>query len=355
MVYETEEEYKQGQKFIKLFTRNRFEAMRLLETTQTKRAMVNSTKGDYRSASHFAAQDGDHLSLLKLIEYGADIWRKCEGDFYPLHLAIMDQRVKCVNILLSAGDIPNSVIQDVAMTITERNIEKLKPCIFHKAFYDYNRKILRAFVLKFLPLLPQNAVKMVVDSLVDVLDLKRIRFIFEESDVGMTYLSHLDSLVNAIQSEEPDEDLIAFLLEIGKYGYPLDMTKHYKLLRSYIYWCPENYVLKLFLRNKHKVINVHTSKLIVYALRSANLDAIDILFAIGSNRKLIPDDEEFKPDVIKKLVLRGGCKLNSSNTTIIIANGFLKQITLFDLLSYRFYLAKLNRELQNGDRKRQRE
>jgi len=344
-------DYQRSEKFLKLFTRNRPEAMRLLEETNCS---VKYFYLDGRTPVHYAAQDGDHISLNKLIERGAEIWQMCDGDFYPLHLAVMDKRIKIVKILLS-GDIPDHVIENINETSTdEGNVPK--PCIFYSALETFDENVLKELVNKFFPLIEGNVITYVVRQIIERMNAEEIKFILEESKEGMRELGHLDSLKCSIETEWPDDDKTTFILEVGKYGYPLDMALYHKSLKSYIEDCPDCYILKLLIRNKRKVVHMNTPMLLFYALKYSNLYAIDILFSIGSDPKNMSDLEDYDSSVIRKLVLHGGCELISTTSTTSVVNEIRRQVSLFDLLSYRIlYLSDLKRKLRSDStRKRSR-
>lgn len=347
------DERKANKKFLKLFTRNRPKAMHLLKHTKNKLSMINGVHADGRSPIHIAALDGDHVTLRKLMNHGAYNWKKCVGGFYPLHLAILGEHVKNVKILLE-GDPQDFVPEDISKTVTEQKCSYEK-CIFYSALETCNIRILKELVLKFFPLLQQSVIGSIVDELINRFNISDIVFILEKSKEGMKVLSHVDSLTCAIETENPEDEKTEYILEIGKYGYPLDMAEYYHQFLSRDNY-DDNYLSKLFIRNKRKVINMDTPGLLLSALRSQNLEAIDILFAIGCDPKSVPDDEEFEPEVIRKLVLRGDSTLINTEPTTTIANDFRKQLTLFDLLYYRLYLSDLKRELRyDGSRKRQRQ
>jgi hypothetical protein len=344
-------EYVKNEKFIKLFTRNRPEAMRLLELADNKSRMVNHRYGDFRLAVHYAAQDGDCQSLKVLIGHGAIIWNMCREGYFPLHLAILEERVKIVRILLSQ-EIPKHVIVTLTITLTEEG-HFAEPCVFYSALELFHADILKELVNKFFPLVNEKVITNVVKELIDRLDIDKIKHILEDSKEGMEELSHSDSLLAAIQTECPDDEKTIYILEIGKFGYPLDMAEYHEILDSYMSWCPDCVILINLIRNRRKIINLDTPELLLYAMRGKNLYAMDILFAIGSDPTKIPDDEEFTPDVIKKMLLRGGCKFTNTESTISVVNEFLKQVTLFDLLDYQRYLSDLRYDLQyDGTRKR---
>lgn len=340
-------------KFMKLFTRDRAEAMRILEGMKDRCNVASYSYEDLRTPVHYASQDGDHKTLVRLMELGASVWGMCKGKFYPLHLAVLNGRVKIVKILLSR-EIPSRVLETITKAAT---YESDRPCIFYSAVESHNLDILKVLVYKFFPLVDSSVMRFVIGEMIDRMEIKNIKSVLEKSREGMRELAHVSSLIVAIQTHIPEDDKTTYILEIGKYGYhPLDMSQHHEILESYIMNCPDNYILKLLIRHKCKVINMHTPELLLYALRYKNLEAIDILFAIRCDPNLVSEDEEFEPEVIHKLVLRGDCKLINTENTTKIANEFRKQLTLFDMCNYLLYLSTLKRKLRyDGSRKRQRQ
>lgn len=391
-------------KFLNLFTRNRPEAMRILDQEHDKQTMVNLQRKDGRTCAHFAAQDGDHRSLQVLINCGANVWKLASGGFFPLHLAVMGKRAKVVKMLLSV-EIPYSVLKRVTDAIFAKCEYDHPQCFFRKAYKMKKPDIPRDLVLRFFPLLHEDTILDTVRQLIEFShsNLSFITDVLKDSEHGMRALRDVNSFLVAVQEEDPETDLISHLLEIGDTGYPLDMKKFHNIVEPYIGNCEECVILKLFIRNRHKILNLHTPELLHYAIKWQNLNAVDILLAteprlsreeswkraIGSllyalKFSCVKDvrcswiNRDKAVAIVHKILqsYRWGSKPlifkchppvteeKQANLTSYhdVVNRFYKGVTLFDLLEYRLYMCNLRSELlstpvvgDEGSRKRQRE
>ena len=364
--------------FIRLFSRDRREALQLLDRSLNKIELLNQVNASGWNCVHFVSQDGDVDSLLKLKAYGADLWYPDINTNYPLLYACRESNLEIVRILLDS-DISGDIVthfDNLCSTVTSS--KKTMCCSFHTVFDNDNIPIAKELCNKFFPLFRKSTVERFVYYALGHYSLEMCKVLGEDPSTTLL-LQHSRALSYCLMEDEIRPMKLNYILEIGTIEYPLDFTICTRLMETYVRrGYDDGEALEVLIRHHEKLENLNSPILLYYAITSRNEYFVDVLLAIGCDPYVNAGysvtcicasfmqtfEEQYVTDfnILKKLLMYSSNTFNLDVSNIEyeyekyeayvnfmerIVYEITIELTLFEILYYNAYLWELEAKLKN--------